>query len=94
MVWENLSVAQRWGIYGFIFTALLVFTLLSRLNIRGMPLLALRTRILLALFFPVVIVLAFVFGALLFGLAALLLAGLFLYLLFGRKRVVLQRIKI
>ena len=92
MVWENLTLLQRWGIYGFILGSTAVFALLSQLRIRGVTLLSLRTRILLAIFFPIILLLMVAFGLFLIGVIALAALLLLLYLLFSRKRLVIKKI--
>ena len=75
-----------------IFIDLYIFIKLSQIKVGRFPLIKLHWRIIIAVIFPLIFVIAFVFGAVLvaFVLAALFI--IFLFSLFSRKKAVKFRI--
>lgn len=73
---------QKIAAYAFLLIGLLIFVKTSRLRILGRPVIPLKWRIGLALFFPVIFALGILFGAIFLGIGAALfgiaiLAGIF-----------------
>ena len=92
MVWEQLGLWERITVYGLIVAALFVFAMLSKLKINGRPVLSLKYRILIALLFPLLLVLLFLFGAVVIGVIVLALIVIFIIGLLNNKKI--KRIRI
>jgi len=78
--WSSVPLWQRIIAYIFLLLSLYIFIKTSRLQIGGIKIIKLRYRIILALFFPIILILGLIFGAFLIGLAIcvfilLLIAG-------------------
>ena len=85
MVWEQIPLWQRLLLYGFILIALFIYVKTSQLKVLGKPLIPLRWRILLALFFPLIFIVGLAFGALLIAAVLTIVFFLFLWLFYKVK---------
>ena len=92
MVWESLSAGQKIALYGFILLTVLIYALLTKVRFFGRAVIPLAYRILIALFFPVVFALLFVFGAVLLGLIFALILVFVLLVFLSGKRIKIKRI--
>jgi len=81
----ELSLWQRLLLYAFILIALFIFVKVSQIKINGLPLVKLRYRILLALFFPILFVIFFLLGS--FIIAIILLVLLIILLVYLLRRL-------
>ena len=73
-----MELWQRIIVYAFILIALFIFVKTSQIEINGIKIIKLRYRVLLALFFPVILILIFLFSSI---LISLILTILFIILL-------------
>jgi len=79
-LWQKLTA------YAFLLIGLFIFVKTSKLKILGRPVIPLKYRISLALFFPILFVLGIVFGAVIFGiLITMLLVAFALSIFTGKK---------
>jgi hypothetical protein len=94
MVWGDVVLWQKIALYGFILLGLFIYVKVTRLSIRGVPLIRLPYRIGIALLFPLLFVLMFVFGAFLLALVLVILLVVFLLSLFGFGKIKIKRIRL
>jgi len=85
MVWEELSLLQKIGVYGFVLAALFAYAKMSHLRIHGHTL-PFPYRVGIALFFPLVFMVFFLFGAVLLVFILILVTSV-LFLSFLMRRM-------
>lgn len=78
-------------IYVLILIVIYIFVKLTNLKFFGKPVLSLKWRIIIALFFPVILILGIVFGALIFGVVIVVFLIMWISSLFGRKKKIVLR---
>lgn len=81
----ELKLWQEILLWAIIFIDLFIFVKLSQLDINGFPLIKLHWRILIAVLFPLIFVIALMFSAVLVAIVLIILFILFLFFLFGKK---------
>ena len=82
----NMPLWQKITAYAFILAGLFIFVKTGKLRIMGRPIIPMKWRITLALFFPVLFGLGLVFGAVILGVAFTMIAVAVLLSIFtGRK---------
>jgi hypothetical protein len=89
---STMPLWQKLTAYAFLLIGLFIFVKTGKLKIRGRPLIPMKYRIALALFFPVVFVTAIFFGAIILGVAIAALAILTVLSIFTGKRPRLPKI--
>ena len=88
----DLLLWQKIVLYALLLISIYIFVKTSQIKINNAPLIKLKYRILLALFFPIILGLAFIFG---FILRSLILVVVFLGFLIPfsrRKKLVIRRL--
>ena len=83
----ELQLWHKVVLYVLILGSLFVYVKLSNLKINNVPLLRKEYRILAAVFFPLIIIGAFLIGSILAGVALVVVASMFLYTLFTKKKL-------
>lgn len=86
MLWDQLPLWQKIALYTLLLIALFVYVKATKLSINGRPLISTKYRVMLALFFPLLLLLAIFLGALILALILVILFILFLLSLFGRRK--------
>jgi hypothetical protein len=89
MIEQFLSTMPLWQkltAYAFLLIGLFIFVKTGKLRVMGRPLIPMRYRVALALFFPVIFLIAIFFGALILGIAIAALAILTVLSIFTGKR--------
>ena len=82
----TLELWQKVVLYLLFLLSIFVFVQTSKLRINNMPLIKLKYRILLALFFPVILGLVFIIGSVFIGLIAAIILLFTLRSYFLRKK--------
>lgn len=80
-------------IYALILIIIYIFVKLTKFNIFGKQILSLKWRIVIALLFPVILIIGLVFGALIFGIILVIFLLFYLSSLLGRKRKLVIRFR-
>lgn len=80
-------------IYALILAIIYIFVKLTNFNIFGKRILSLKWRVVIALLFPVILIIGLVFGAIIFGIILVIFLLFYLNSLFGRKRKFIIRFK-
>jgi len=87
----NLQLWQKIALYVLILLSIFVFVQTSKLKINNVPIIKLKYRILLALFFPLIILLAFILGSIFIGLIVGIIAIFTLRSYLLRKKMDIER---
>ncbi|MFH1592004.1 MAG: hypothetical protein ABIB47_01410 [Candidatus Woesearchaeota archaeon] len=82
----ELLLWQKIVFYLLLLISIFIFVKTSKLKINNVPIIKLRYRILLSLFFPIVLILALVIGSIMVGIIAAAIFILFLSSYFTRKK--------
>ena len=81
----EITLWQKIILYVLLLISLFIFVKTSQIKIFNRPLISLRTRILLALFFPLILIVAFFLGSLLIAIILSVIFISFLLSFFSRK---------
>ena len=81
-----ITIFERIVLYMVVLIAIYIFVKISEIEFNGVKILKLKYRILLALFFPLVIVIGFLLSSFLISLILVIGVIVFLYLKFFRKK--------
>jgi len=95
MLEELISTMPLWQklvAYAYLLIGLFIFAKTSQIRVMGRPIIHIGLRLALALFFPVILILGLVAGAIIFGLAIALLAIMGVYSMFTGKKIKRPRI--
>jgi hypothetical protein len=82
----NMSLGQKIAAYAFLLAGLFIFVKTGKLRIMGRPVIPMKWRITLALFFPIIFGLGIVFGAAALGILIALIAFTALIGIFSGKK--------
>ena len=87
----GMSLGQKILAYTFLLVGLYIFVKTGKLRILGRPVIPMKWRITLALFFPVLFAVGLVFGAVIFGVLITMLLVAFALSIFTGKKPKLPR---